>query len=74
MLKIIVSTALIIISVVLLRKQKKSLTECSGNGSDAPQDYDCETWEELLQECWEDGMNWEDVVSCELIIFEEDNS
>ena len=38
-----------------------------------PQDFDCETWEELLQECWED-MNWEDVVSCEPIAFEEDKS
>ena len=39
-----------------------------------PQDFGCETWEELLQECWENGMNWEDVVSCESITFEEDNS
>ena len=40
---------------------------------DTPQDYGCETWEELLQECWEDK-NWEDVVSCEPITFEEDKS
>ena len=46
--------------------------QTSGDYPDTPQDYDCETWEELLQECWED-MNWEDVVSCEPIVFEEDN-
>ena len=40
---------------------------------ETPQDYGYETWEELLQECWEDGMNWEDVVSCEPIVFEEDH-
>ena len=39
-----------------------------------PQDFGCETWEELLQECWEDGMNWEDVVRCEPIAFEEDKN
>ena len=49
----------------------KNQTYCSW--PDTPQDYDCETWEELLQECWED-MNWDDVVSCELIVFEEDKS
>ena len=38
-----------------------------------PQDFDCETWEELLQECWEDGA-WDDVVSYEPIVFEEDKS
>ena len=36
-----------------------------------PQDFGCETWEELLQECWEDGA-FDDVVSYESIIFEED--
>lgn len=41
---------------------------------DIPQDFGCETWEELLKECWEDGMNCEDVVSCEPIVFEEDKS
>ena len=47
--------------------------QTSGDWPDTPQDYDydCETWEELLQKCWED-MNWEDVVTCEPIIFEED--
>ena len=43
------------------------------NWSDIPQYYDCDTWEELLQECWKDGM-LEDVVSCEPIAFEEDKS
>ena len=43
------------------------------NWSDDPQDYDCDTWEELLQECWED-MNLEDVVTCEQIVFEEDKN
>ena len=38
-----------------------------------PQNFDCETWEELLQECWENGA-WDDVVSYEPIVFEEDNS
>ena len=38
-----------------------------------PQEFDCETWEELLQECWEDGA-WDDVVSYEPIVFEEDKS
>ena len=38
-----------------------------------PQDFDCETWEELLQECWEDGA-FDDVVSCESIVFEEDKN
>ena len=38
-----------------------------------PQDSDCETWEELLQECWEDGA-LDDVVSYEPIVFEEDKS
>ena len=38
-----------------------------------PQDFGCETWEELLQECWEDG-TWDDVVSYEPIVFEEDKS
>ena len=38
-----------------------------------PQDFDCETWEELLQECWEDGA-WDEVVSYEPIIFEEDKN
>ena len=38
-----------------------------------PQDFGCETWEELLQECWEDG-EWDDVVSYEPIEFEEDKS
>ena len=37
------------------------------------QEFDCETWEELLQECWEDGA-WDDVVSCEHIVFEEDKN
>ena len=48
--------------------------QTSGDWPDTPQEYDCETWEELLQECWEDGMNWEDVVRCEPISFEEDNN
>lgn len=39
----------------------------------SPQYYDCETWEELLQACWE-VMEWEDVVAYEPIIFEEDKS
>ena len=39
-----------------------------------PQDFNCETWEELLQEGWENGMELEDVVSCEPIIFEEDKN
>lgn len=38
-----------------------------------PQDFDCETWEELLQECWEKG-EWDDIVSYEPIVFEEDRS
>ena len=38
-----------------------------------PQDFGCKTWEELLQECWEDG-EWDDVVSYEPIEFEEDKS
>ena len=38
-----------------------------------PQDFGCDTWEELLQECWEDGA-LDDVVSCEPITFEEDKS
>ena len=38
-----------------------------------PQEFNCETWEELLQECWEDGA-WDDVVSYELIVFEEDKN
>ena len=38
-----------------------------------PQDFDCETWEGFLQECWEDGA-WDDVVSYEPIVFEEDKS
>lgn len=38
-----------------------------------PQNFDCETWEELLQECWE-VMSWDDVVACEQIVFEEDKS
>lgn len=38
-----------------------------------PQEFDCETWEELLQECWENGA-WDDVVSYEPIIFEEDKN
>lgn len=40
---------------------------------DTPQDYDCETWEELLQQCWEDKI-WEEVVSYEPLVFEEDKS
>lgn len=47
--------------------------QTDNNWSDNPQDYGCETWEELLQECWEDGA-LEDVVSCEPIAFEEDKS
>lgn len=49
--------------------------QISGDWPDTPQnyDYDCKTWEELLQKCWED-MNWDDVVSCESIVFEEDKS
>ena len=35
--------------------------------------FGCETWEELLQECWEDGA-FDDVVSCESIVFEEDKN
>lgn len=42
-------------------------------GEASPQYYDCETWEELLQACWE-AMEWEDVVAYEPIIFEEDKS
>ena len=38
-----------------------------------PQDFNCETWEELLQECWEDGA-WDDVVSYEPIEFEENKN
>ena len=38
-----------------------------------PQDFNCETWEELLQECWKDG-ELDDVVSYEPIEFEEDKS
>ena len=38
-----------------------------------PQDFDCETWEELLQWCWESGA-WDDIVSYEPIVFEEDRS
>ena len=45
----------------------------SGDWPDTPQDYDCETWEELLQECWKDG-ELDDVVSYEPIEFEEDKS
>lgn len=48
--------------------------QTSSDWPDTPQEYDCETWEELLQECWEDGMNWEDVVRCESIAFEEDKN
>ena len=48
--------------------------QTSGDWPDTPHGYDCDTWEELLQECWENGMNWEDVVSCESIAFEEDKS
>ena len=47
--------------------------QTSGIWPDSPEDYDCETWEELLQECWEDGA-WDDVVSYEPIVFEEDKS
>ena len=39
----------------------------------SPQDFHCDTWEELLQECWEHGA-WDDVVSYEPIVFEEDKS
>ena len=42
--------------------------QTSGDWPDTPQEYDCEAWEELLQECWED------VVRCEPIAFEEDNN
>ena len=38
-----------------------------------PQDFNCETWKELLQECWKDG-ELDDVVSYEPIVFEEDKS
>ena len=38
-----------------------------------PQDFNCETWEQLLQECWKDG-ELDDVVSYEPIEFEEDKS
>ena len=38
-----------------------------------PQDFNCETWEELLQECWKDG-ELDDVVSYEPIEFEEDKN
>ena len=48
--------------------------EWAKKGTCVPQEFDCETWEELLQECWEDGMNWEDVVRCEPIVFEEDKN
>ena len=39
----------------------------------SPHDFHCDTWEELLQECWEHGA-WDDVVSYEPIVFEEDKS
>ena len=47
--------------------------EWAKKGNYVPQEFDCETWEELLQECWEDGA-WDDVVSCEPIVFEEDKN
>ena len=40
--------------------------------SPEPADYDVNTWEELLTICWEDGMNWDEVVRCEKIEYEED--
>ena len=46
--------------------------ETSGPYPSEPADYDVNTWEELLAICWEDGMNWEDVVRCEQIECEED--
>ena len=48
--------------------------ECVKKELCVPQDFGCETWEEFLQECWEDGMEWDDVVRCEPIEFEEDKS
>lgn len=39
----------------------------------SPKDFHCETWKELLQECWENGA-FGDVVSCESIVFEEDKN
>ena len=47
--------------------------EWAKKGICVPQEFDCETWEELLQECWEDGAQ-DEVVSYEPIIFEEDKS
>ena len=47
--------------------------ECVKKEICVPQELGCETWEELLQECWEDGA-WDDVVSYEPIVFEEDKS
>lgn len=37
-----------------------------------PADYNADTWEELLARCWENDMDWDDVVCCEKIRFEED--
>ena len=39
----------------------------------SPKDFYCETWEELLQECWEHGA-CDDIVSYEPIVFEEDKN
>ena len=47
--------------------------QTSGDWPDTPQEFDCETWEELLQECWIDG-ELDDVVSYEPIVFEEDKN
>ena len=46
--------------------------ETSGIYSSKPMDYNANTWEELLATCWEDGMEWDEVVRCEQIECEED--
>lgn len=45
--------------------------ETSGPWPVGPMEYDADTWEELLAMCWEDR-DWDEIVRCEQIEWEED--